>query len=65
MLNGNEMTNERMISGGRTNEVMSPITAGSNKRIEVKTEIEESRNKRAQRYIVPTEATKPNNSEIR
>jgi len=53
-----------MISGGRTNEVTSPITEGSNKRIEVKTEIEESRNKRAQRYIVPTEATKPNNSEI-
>jgi len=53
-----------MISGGRTNEAMSPIKAGSNKRIEVKTEIEESRNKRTQRYIVATEATKPNNSEI-
>lgn len=59
------MTNDRMISGGRTNEVMSPITAGNNKRIEIKTEIEESRNKRTQRYIVPTEATKPNNNEIR
>jgi len=59
------MTNEMMISGGRTNEVMSPITAGSNRRIEVKTEIVESKNKRTQRHIVPTEATKPNNSEIR
>jgi len=59
------MTNEMMISGGRTNEVMSPITAGISKRIEVKTKIVESKNNMAQRYIVPTEATKPNNSEIR
>lgn len=59
------MTNEMMISGGRTNEVMSPNAAGISKRIEVKTEIVESKDKRAQRYIVPTEATKPNKREIR